>query len=520
MGILRDHKADGSHNYMSQKIPSGQSVSFSDLGLSPKLLTILNQLKFTTPTPIQLKAIPVAGAGKDVIGVAQTGTGKTLAFALPMLQQITKLKKQGLIIVPTRELAMQVEEQFTAVDRSLRLKHTVLIGGESMGRQIEQIRRNPDVIIATPGRLLDHLQAKRLHLKNVGVLVLDEADRMLDMGFAPQIQEILKFVPRERQTMLFSATMPPEIVKIANNHMKLPVRIEVARAGTVAEQVNQEMFIVRKEDKMRLLEKMLGEYKGTVLVFSRTKHGAKKICRALNHMGQDVAEIHSNLSLAQRKRSLEGFKSGKYRILVATDIAARGIDVSDIELVVNFDLPDSPDDYVHRVGRTGRAGKMGQAVSFIMPDQQGKVRLIERLVRQQLLVSPLPELPAHRAAPPHEQGGQQGGYQRRGQQGGRSFSRSNGGQGGRGRGFSKQGGNGGRGFSRSNRGQSDARGSQQGNGGRGFSRSNGGQGGRGRGFSNQGGQQGARSFSRSNGGQGGRSRAPQQGNGGRARIHS
>jgi len=377
-------------------IPSEQGASFSDLGLSSKLLTILAQLKFTIPTPIQLKAIPVAATGQDVIGVAQTGTGKTLAFALPMLQQISKLNKQGLIIVPTRELAMQIEEQFMAVGRSFGLRQTLLIGGASMHKQIQQIRRNPHVIIATPGRLIDHLQTKRIDLSNVGILVLDEADRMLDMGFAPQIKQVLEHVPKERQTMLFSATMPSEIVKIAANHMKAPVRVEVARTGTVAQLVNQEQFIVSKHDKSRLLEKLLDDYKGTVLVFSRTKYGAKRICRSLKGVGHNAAEIHSNLSLSQRRRSMEGFKSGKFRVLVATDIAARGIDVNDIELVINYDLPESPDDYVHRVGRTGRAGKKGHAISFTMPDQKGKVRTIERLVRQPINLSSLPVLPAAR----------------------------------------------------------------------------------------------------------------------------
>jgi ATP-dependent RNA helicase RhlE len=384
---------------MLKTTPSGQDVSFSSLGLSPKLLTILASLKFNIPTPIQHKAIPIAADGKDVIGIAQTGTGKTLAFALPMLQQISKTKRQGLIIVPTRELAIQAEEQFITVGRSLGLRHALLIGGGSMHKQIDQIRRNPHIIIATPGRIIDHLQTKRLHLKNVGVLVLDEADRMLDMGFAPQIRQVLEHVPKERQTMLFSATMPSEIVKIANQYMKAPVRVEVAQTGTVPDKVDQELFVVQKNDKIRLLEKKLDEYKGTVLVFSRTKYGAKKICKSLRHIGHEAAEIHSNLSLSQRRKSLDGFKSGRFRVLVATDIASRGIDVNDIELVVNFDLPESPDDYVHRVGRTGRAGKGGQAISFIQPDQKQKVEMIERLVRQRLRVSPLPELPAHRSMP-------------------------------------------------------------------------------------------------------------------------
>ena len=420
---------------MSQLKLSEQNVSFLDLGLSPKLLTILAGLKFTIPTPIQHKAIPIAASGKDVIGIAQTGTGKTLAFALPMLQQISKLKKQGLIIVPTRELAIQAEEQFLAVGRSLGLRHALLIGGGSMHRQMDQIRRNPHVIIATPGRIIDHLKSKRLRLNNVGVLVLDEADRMLDMGFAPQIKQVLEHVPKERQTMLFSATMPTEIIRIANQHMKMPVRVEVAQTGTVADKVDQELFVVQKNDKIRLLEKKLNEYKGTVLVFSRTKYGAKRICKSLRHIGHEAAEIHSNLSLSQRRKSLDGFKSGRFRVLVATDIASRGIDVNDIELVVNYDLPESPDDYVHRVGRTGRAGKGGKAISFIQPDQKQKVEMIERLVRQRLCVSPLPELPAHRPAPFQEQRGwhQNRNYRNKNDQNRnqrRGFARSNGKQNG------------------------------------------------------------------------------------------
>ncbi len=370
-------------------------MSFSNLGLSPKLLEILEKLQFTTPTPIQGKAIPVAVSGKDVIGIAQTGTGKTLAFTLPMLEQIAKTKRQGLVIVPTRELAIQVEEQLLAVGKPLGVRQALLIGGSSMGKQIGAIARNPHVIVGTPGRIIDHLMGGRLKLDRVGVLVLDEADRMLDMGFAPQIKQILQRVPTERQTMLFSATMPPEIVNIAQRHMKLPVRVEIARAGTVAERVDQELFFVQKHDKIRLLKKLLEEYTGTVLVFSRTKYGAKDICRSLRHMGHGAAELHSNLTLAQRRRSLTGFKDGSHRVLVATDIAARGIDVHNIELVVNYDLPENAEDYVHRVGRTGRAGNIGHAISFITPDQRGKVRMIERLVRQELRITPLPELPAH-----------------------------------------------------------------------------------------------------------------------------
>lgn len=360
------------------------------------MLAALTQLKFTVPTPIQSKAIPIAITGKDVIGIAQTGTGKTLAFAVPLLQQIALTKKQGLVIVPTRELAAQVHEMVQKLGQSFGLRQAILIGGASMDKQRQQLRQRPHIFVGTPGRIIDHLEQKTLSLNNVGVLVLDEADRMLDMGFAPQITRILHHVPRQRQTMLFSATMPAGIVKIATAYMKMPVRVEVAPAGTVAERVTQELFILHKEKKTRLLDKLLAEYTGPVLVFARTKYGAKRICRSVRGMGHRAAEIHSNLSLSQRRKSLEGFKTGTHRVLVATDIASRGIDVTNIEVVINYDLPESPDDYVHRVGRTGRAGRVGRAISFITPDQRHKIGMIERLVRTSLRISPLPQLPAER----------------------------------------------------------------------------------------------------------------------------
>ncbi len=375
-------------------------AGFDGLGIAPKLLEILDYNKFKVPTPIQKKAIPVAIEGKDVIGIAQTGTGKTLAFGVPMLQRLAQVKGRGLVILPTRELALQVDETFQKIGRPINLRTAVLIGGASMHRQLEMLRGNPHVIIATPGRLIDHLNQKTANLDNVTVLVLDEADRMLDMGFEPQIRRILHSVPKERQTMLFSATMPDEIVKIASNYMKLPTRIEIARAGTAAELVTQELFVVKREDKNRLLEKMLIEHPGSSLVFSRTKFGAKKILRAVKAMGHSAAEIHSNRSLAQRREALDGFKAGRYRVLVATDIAARGIDVTGIASVINYDLPENAEDYVHRIGRTGRAGHSGYAISFATPDQGDEVRQIEKLTRIQLPISKLPELPPHRAAPP------------------------------------------------------------------------------------------------------------------------
>ncbi len=374
-------------SHMSEpQAPSG----FSTLGLAPAFLEILDRMKFAVPTPIQQKSIPIALDGKDLIGIAQTGTGKTFAFGLPMIQRLNAHGGRGLIIVPTRELAYQVEEALAQFAPKFGIATAVFVGGASMNLQRHMLRRNPRILVATPGRLMDHLKQRTITLKEVKILVLDEADRMLDMGFAPQIMEILKHVPQERQTLLFSATMPASILKIANTHMQLPLRIEVAPQGTTAEKIEQELFIVPKPAKIQLLSSLLTENKGTVLVFSRTKHGAKKITRSVKGMGHSAAEIHANRSLAQRREALEGFKSGKYRVLIATDIAARGIDVTGISLVINYDLPDNPEDYVHRIGRTGRAGMTGRAISFASPDQSGDIRSIERLIRNPLKRTPLP----------------------------------------------------------------------------------------------------------------------------------
>ena len=263
-----------------------------------------------------------------------------------------------------------------------------------MEPQTEALRKNPRIVIATPGRLLDHMRQWHIILDDVIMLVLDEADRMLDMGFAPQINMILKYIPKQRQTMLFSATMPKEIMEMATHQMKLPVSVEIAVSGTVAEHVTQELFIVKKETKMKLLDKILKQYRGSVLLFSRTKHYARKITQSVRGMGHRVAEIHSDRSLNQRREALEGFKSGRYRILVATDIASRGIDVSGIELVINYDLPEDAENYVHRIGRTARAGLKGHAISFATPDQSRDVRDIEKLIRATLPISRHPEIPS------------------------------------------------------------------------------------------------------------------------------
>lgn len=380
----------------TQKAP--ETPGFSDLGLEPRILKVLDYIKFHTPTPIQRKSIPIALEDKDIIGIAQTGTGKTLAFALPIIQNLGKHRGTALILLPTRELAVQVEETFRRVGWPLGIKTAVLIGGLPIHRQIRELKKFPHVIIGTPGRIIDHLQQRTLSLREVRILVLDEADRMLDMGFAPQIKTVLQSVPKERQTLLFSATMPNEIVKLAMENMKLPIRVEIAKPGTASEKVEQEVFIIRANQKMRLLQAVLQKHSGTVLVFCRTKFGAKKICHMLNRSGHSAAEIHSNRSFNQRQEALKGFKTGKYRVLVATDIASRGIDVRGIEVVVNYDVPEQADDYIHRIGRTGRADHTGHALTFATPEQGGKIKQIERLMRMALKVAKLPELPPDTAA--------------------------------------------------------------------------------------------------------------------------
>ncbi len=381
-------------------LPSQVATGFSGLGIAPAYLDVLARLRITTPTPIQRQAIPVALTGKDVAGIAQTGTGKTIAYGIPMLQRLAQVGGRGLVVLPTRELAMQVDEALRRIAPARDFRTAVIIGGAGPWPQIQALRANPTVIIATPGRLNDLLQQRQARLDDARIVVLDEADRMLDMGFAPQIDRIFRVLPRERQTMLFSATIPDGIMMLAGAYMRAPVRVEVAPSGTAAAGVTQELFVVPKEQRNRLLDRLLQQHQVTTLIFSRTKHGARRLVQLIRGMGHTAAEIHANRSLSQRKDALEGFKAGRYRVLVATDIASRGIDVTGIGLVLNYDLPTNPEDYVHRIGRTARAGLGGHAISFVAPDQHGEVRRIERLIRKSLSISKLPELPPARLAPP------------------------------------------------------------------------------------------------------------------------
>lgn len=375
---------------MSTPLSNQPSKGFNPTGLDPVILGALSRLGLTTPTPIQAKAIPEIIAGQDIIGLAQTGTGKTLSFGLPIIHNLLNQKDyRALILVPTRELALQVEASIKRVSLPLNagIRTIAIIGGEPIYRQIKVLKSNPSIIIATPGRLRDHLEQKTVNLANINTLVLDEADRMLDMGFAPQIKNICLSLPRERQTLLFSATFAPEIANLAQSFQRNPRRIEVERATTDTSKINQELCYVQTENKPELLHNLLQEHAGTFLVFSRTKHGASKLATKLERLGHTATEIHSNRSLSQRKKALEGFKGGRYRVLVATDIAARGIDVRNIQVVINYDLPDAAEDYIHRIGRTGRAGQTGRAISLATPEQQRDVRTIERLIGASLSLS-------------------------------------------------------------------------------------------------------------------------------------
>ena len=399
-------------------------VTFHDLPLAPPILKALDRAKFTVPTPIQAQAIPIVTAGRDLIGIAQTGTGKTLAFGLPILQHFIENKNAGraLILLPTRELALQVEEALQGMARQFKLRSAVLIGGAPIRQQWAQLRANPDLIVATPGRLIDHLRNGGVDLRSVDTLVLDEADRMLDMGFAPQIDQIVSAIPRERQTLLFSATMPEAIEKMAREYMRNPERVEIERAGTTAENITQELFVVPQDSKNDLLSEVLYNTTGPVLVFTRTRSRARRVSKDVNGWDIRAAEIHADRTLAQRRAALDGFKAGKYRVLVATDIAARGIDVKNIEVVINYDLPDSPDDYIHRIGRTARAGASGKAISFAAPDQGRDVRDIERLMRMTL---PMAEGNKYELEmPKSSSGGRKRGPSRNGG-GNRSFGGSN-----------------------------------------------------------------------------------------------
>ncbi|WP_266169587.1 DEAD/DEAH box helicase [Dyella subtropica] len=372
-------------------------MSFESLGLAPALLRALAEQGYANPTPIQAGAIPLVLEGHDLLAAAQTGTGKTAAFALPLLQKLSSGREtqtrrpRALILTPTRELAAQVNDNLRDYGKHLRVSTTTIFGGVSMGPQMQALRRGVDVVIATPGRLIDHMQQRSVDLSGVEVLVLDEADRMLDMGFLPALKRILSALPRQRQTLLFSATFAPPIKALAMQFMHEPREVSVTPPNTVATTVSHHVHPVDAANKRDLLLHVLSQdSRRQTLVFSRTKHGADKLVRFLEVGGLRAAAIHGNKSQNARTRALSDFKTGRVTVLVATDIAARGIDIDQLPIVINFDLPMVAEDYVHRIGRTGRAGAEGLAVSLVSHDESGLLRDIRRLLKQEIAITEVP----------------------------------------------------------------------------------------------------------------------------------
>ncbi|MFC5740652.1 DEAD/DEAH box helicase [Dyella tabacisoli] len=372
-------------------------MSFESLGLAPALLRALADQGYTQPTPIQAAAIPLVLEGKDLLAAAQTGTGKTAAFSLPLLQHLSNSGKtmtrrpRALVLTPTRELAAQVNENLRDYGKHMHISTTTIFGGVGMGPQMQALRRGVDVVIATPGRLIDHMQQRSVDLSGIEVLILDEADRMLDMGFLPALKRILVAVPRQRQTLLFSATFAPPIKALAMQFMHEPREVSVGPANTVATTVSHHVHPVDASRKRDLLLHVLSQdSRRQTLVFSRTKHGADKLVRFLEVSGLRAAAIHGNKSQNARTRALSDFKSGRVTVLVATDIAARGIDIDQLPIVINFDLPMVAEDYVHRIGRTGRAGSEGLALSLVSHDESGLLRDIRKLLKQEIEITDVP----------------------------------------------------------------------------------------------------------------------------------
>ena len=395
-------------------------TNFAALGVAEPILRALAQENYTHPTPIQARAIPALLTGRDLLGIAQTGTGKTAAFGLPLLQKLSTghvpprpREARSLILAPTRELAVQIEQSLKTYGRFLNLRRAVILGGVSQNAQVAALKNGVDILVATSGRLLDLAQQKHVRLDSVSVFIVDEADRMLDMGFIRDVRRIVAMLPKERQSMLFSATMPDDVAKLVGDMLKNPERIEVTPQGRTADRIAQSLYHVAMPQKRQLLSALLNDAgMHRVIVFTRTKHGANRVAEHLVKTGVTAEAIHGNKSQNARQRALEAFRNGKARVLVATDIAARGIDIDDISHVVNFELPQEPESYVHRIGRTARAGGEGVAISFCDPSERSMLRDIERLTRVKIQVvehdlPPLPEGAAQqeqRPPQPHRHG--------------------------------------------------------------------------------------------------------------------
>ena len=368
---------------------------FTEMGLPKTLVKRLAALGITEPTPIQTHAIPAVLDGKDVMGLAQTGTGKTAAFGLPLVTPLLAAGKKpdpktvrGLILAPTRELAKQISDNLSNFVENTPLKIGLVVGGVSINPQIKRLARGTDILVATPGRLMDLLDRRALTLAATTFLVLDEADQMLDLGFIHSLRKIASLLPSERQTMLFSATMPKQMNELSSSYLQNPVRVEVAPAGKAADKISQSLHFIAKSEKPALLIELLDQHRDRLaLVFSRTKHGAEKLKKTLEKSGFAAESVHGNKSQGQRERALRSFKSGQTKILVATDVAARGLDIPDVRFVYNFDLPNVPENYVHRIGRTARAGASGAAVAFCAPDETGELKAIQKALGQSIPVA-------------------------------------------------------------------------------------------------------------------------------------
>ena len=364
-------------------------MDFNELPIDNKLKNSIKFADFKTPTPIQSKSIPISLMGKDILGTAQTGTGKTLAFTIPMINKLILDKNaMALIICPTRELASQVMQTVLKLNvREIGIGNALLIGGEGMQKQLKKLKKRARIIVGTPGRINDHLKRQSLNLSKVSYLVLDETDRMLDMGFTPQIELILKFIPKQHQTLLFSATLPNNILRISEKYLNNPERIAVGSLSTPIEKIKQETFQITQDKKYHELINQLVERNGSILVFVKTKHGADKIVKRLKYDGHSADAIHGNLRQSKRERVINNFRNGKSRILIATDVAARGLDIPLIQHVINYDLPQVPEDYIHRIGRTGRAGKEGSALTFLTPSDRSMWNSISRLINPDFKIS-------------------------------------------------------------------------------------------------------------------------------------
>ena len=370
-------------------------MTFEELGLMPRLVEQLQEQGIVDPTPIQIQAIPHALAGRDVMGLAQTGTGKTAAFGLPLMNHLLKVGKKpapktvrGLILAPTRELAGQIKDNLTAYSQGTHIKVGLVVGGMSISAQVNRLARGTDLLIATPGRLIDLIERKAVDLSETQFLILDEADQMLDLGFIHALRQIAPLLAAERQTMLFSATMPKHMNELAATYLKNPERVAVSRPGEVADKITQEVHFVAGAAKTDFLIEKLAEHRGdAAIVFARTKHGSERLMKTLSKAGYATDSVHGNKSQGQRQRAIDALRGGTIKVLVATDVAARGLDIPDVRFVYNYDLPNVPENYVHRIGRTARAGRDGRAIAFVAPDEMGELKDVEKVLKMEIPIA-------------------------------------------------------------------------------------------------------------------------------------